>query len=109
MDRAITLVLMQTLKDRELICVDNGSSDATGRKLGQATAAHKRVSILSEATPGAGPARNTGRLAARGTFVAFLDADDQFAAPETLAKLVRSATQSGVTISGGSMRLELAQ
>jgi glycosyltransferase involved in cell wall biosynthesis len=107
LERALGSTAAQTLEDWELICVDNGSADDTVPKLRESACHDSRISILSEPTRGAGPARNKGLCAARGRFLAFLDADDQFAAASTLATLVEHATRSRVKICGGSLRVQL--
>ena len=71
-------VLGQTFADWELIAVDDGSTDGTLSWL----QAHPdaRIRPLSQANRGVSAARNAGLAAARGTYVAFLDADDTWAA-----------------------------
>ncbi|MDX2170103.1 MAG: glycosyltransferase [Deltaproteobacteria bacterium] len=56
--------------EREILVVDNGSTDATRRVVGQFP-----VTLLSEPRPGPSAARNCGLHAARGAIVAHLDAD----------------------------------
>ena len=75
-DAAITSVLRQTLKNLELLVVDDGSSDETASVVARRAAADQRVSLFRQANAGPGPARNTGFGAARGRFFAFLDSDD---------------------------------
>ena len=71
-------VLAQTFGDWELIAVDDGSSDGTLAWL-QAQA-DKRIRPLTQPNQGVSAARNAGLAAARGRYVAFLDADDTWAA-----------------------------
>lgn len=75
-DAAITSVLRQTLKNLELLVVDDGSSDDTASVVARRAAEDQRVSLFRQANAGPGPARNTGFEAARGRFFAFLDSDD---------------------------------
>jgi glycosyltransferase involved in cell wall biosynthesis len=67
-------VLDQTVRDIEVIVVDDGSTDGT------VEAAHaiddRRVTVMSQPNAGVSAARNTGAQAARGRYVAFLDSDD---------------------------------
>lgn len=67
-------VLAQTFADWELIAVDDGSSDGTLAWL-QAQA-DTRIHTQSQPNQGVSAARNAGLAAARGDYVAFLDADD---------------------------------
>jgi glycosyltransferase involved in cell wall biosynthesis len=67
-------VLSQTFRDLELIVVDDGSTDGT-RALALAFD-DPRVRVVTQANRGLAGARNGGIRAARGEFIAFLDADD---------------------------------
>lgn len=71
--RAIDSVLAQTFRDFELIVVDDGSTDDTAQVLQCYGAA---VRVVHKPNGGLSSARNAGIAAARGEFVAFLDADD---------------------------------
>jgi glycosyltransferase involved in cell wall biosynthesis len=68
---AIESVLAQTFRDYEIIVVDDGSPDRA-----EIEAWPDRLRLLKQANQGPSVARNTGVQAARGRFVAFLDADD---------------------------------
>lgn len=70
---AIASVLAQTYRPTELIVVDAGSTDRT-RDVAADLAPEARLLCLGDVSPPA--ARNAGVRAARGEFVAFLDADD---------------------------------
>lgn len=89
--RAVEAALHQTLEDIELIIVDDGSTDST-HPVAQALAGNDpRLRVLRlEANGGPGIARATGLAAARGRWIAVLDADDSMA-PERLGRLVRLA------------------
>ena len=76
-------VLGQTMKDIEVICVDDGSTDETLAILKEYERKDSRVKVLTQANGGAGKARNTGLAAAGGETLSFLDADDLFV-PEML-------------------------
>lgn len=71
-------VLAQTFSGWELIAVDDGSDDDTLTWLRAQTDA--RIRPISQTNRGVSTARNAGLAAARGQYVAFLDADDTWAA-----------------------------
>lgn len=66
----------QSIEDIEIICVDDGSTDATGKILAAKAQEDPRIHIFSQANAGEGPAREFGRTKAQGTWLYFLDADD---------------------------------
>lgn len=75
-EATIRSVLNQTCDDYELIVVDDGSKDnslALARKY-----ECDRVRVIAQQNQGVSVARNTGIQNARGKFIAFLDADDQW-------------------------------
>ena len=98
---AVDSVLAQTFTDRELIVVDDGSTDDTGRIL---SPYRDRLRYVAKANAGAFAARNTGRALARGRLIAFLDADDVWE-PHALARL-KQALDSGprVGLAAGTYR-----
>lgn len=76
---AIGSVLCQTFTDRELIVVDDGSTDDTTA----VATAFPDVRYIHQNRAGLSAARNTGWRASRGRYVSFLDADDRLL-PEAL-------------------------
>ncbi len=92
-------VLRQTFRDMELICVDDGSTDASRELLKGYAEKDPRVRLLCTDHQGAGPARNKGMSEARGKYIIFLDSDDIFE-PELLEKLFVSCerTRSDVVV-----------
>ncbi len=89
-------VVGQTLGiDRiELIAVDDGSTDGSGRILDEYAARHPQVKVTHEPNSGGpGRPRNLGLDRAAGTYVFFLDADD-YLGPEALERLVAMAERN---------------
>ena len=71
-------IVNQTLKNIEIICVDDGSSDGTLEILNEYEKRDNRFKIISQKNAGAGAARNNGLRMAKGKYLSFLDSDDFF-------------------------------
>lgn len=82
--KSVGSVLAQTFADWELIAIDDGSTDGTLAWL--RAQSDPRIRVLSQPNQGVSRARNAGLAAARGRYVAFLDADDTWA-PSFLEKM----------------------
>lgn len=76
MAECIECVLSQTYHNLELIIVDDGSTDDTGRITRQFAAGDKRIKLIRQSNLGPSSARNTGLENARGSYLTFIDADD---------------------------------
>ena len=76
-EQAIRSVLEQSIGNLEILVVDDGSADATGRIIRNLQAADTRVRpFFLEQNKGVANARNIATQRARGRYIAFLDADD---------------------------------
>jgi glycosyltransferase involved in cell wall biosynthesis len=75
----IRSIAAQTVRDLEIVVVDDGSKDATLEVARREAAQDSRVVVISQPNSGApGAARNRGIRACHGEFIAFLDADDLY-------------------------------
>lgn len=101
-DAAVASVVAQTFPDFEQLVVDDGSTDATAARVEAWAASDRRVRLLRHQKNAGHPAaaRNTALAAARGRYLAFLDADDTWA-PVKLARQLATlrATGAGVCFS----------
>lgn len=90
LSQAISSVLSQTLRDFELILVDDGSTDGSGIFCDQAAQQDMRIRVIHQENKGLSAARNAGIDLARGQWLFFIDSDD-FLFPNCLEKLFSSA------------------
>ena len=90
-------ILAQTEKNFEVICVDDGSTDASGRILDEYAQKDGRIIPIHQENKGCGAARNIGMLSVRGKYVIFLDADDLFR-DTMLEKTVAKAEETGADL-----------
>lgn len=83
---AIESVICQSFMDFELICVDDGSSDASAKILNEFSNDDSRIKVIRQKNKGAGSARNNGLKQCAGEYVCFMDSDD-YIIPEFLQTL----------------------
>ena len=93
----IPSLLSQTLRDFELIAVDDGSDDGSGEYLDGIAKTDARIRVVHQKNSGVSCARNTALDLAAGEYVVFADADDTVN-PDWLEVLVREAENSGADI-----------
>ena len=94
---AMDSVIDQTLRDIEIICIDDGSTDHSFEIIKEYQKLDERIRIVTENNAGAGAARNKGLIRARGEYVIFLDADD-FYEPTLLERLYEVAERDRLDI-----------
>ena len=78
------------MKDIEILCVDDGSTDFSPQILEEYAAKDERIKIFHQKNAGAGAARNLGLKYAEGKYLSFLDSDDFFE-PDMLEKAYMQA------------------
>lgn len=84
-EQAIISALEQTWPNKEIIIIDDGSTDnslATAKQF-----ENKGVNILTQQNMGASAARNKGLAQAKGTYIQFLDADDMLSADKIASQV----------------------
>ena len=86
---ALDSVLDQSLEDIEVVCVDDGSTDSSGKILDEYAAADARIRVIHQPDLGVSCARNRGVAASSAPVVCFLDPDDCLA-PQAAACIVET-------------------
>lgn len=69
-------VINQTLKDIEIICIDDGSTDSSLKILQEYKKQDNRIILLTQKNEGANIARTKGLKIAKGEYIGFVDSDD---------------------------------
>ena len=104
-ERSVRSALDQTCRSVEVLAADDGSTDRTPDILARLAAQDDRVRVLrSGRRLGPGGARNRALDAARGRWIAFLDADDRFH-PDRLDRLLAAAREHGATLLADNQRV----
>ncbi len=100
---AIGSVLAQSLREIEVVCVDDGSSDDSVAVLADLARSDERIRIIQLNTNyGASTARNAGIDAATGESVFLMDSDD-FVPPHALERLLAAARTTGCDVAIGKL------
>lgn len=77
--RCVESILAQTLKDIEIILVDDGSKDKSGKICDEYVQIDNRIKVIHKKNGGLSSARNAGLEIAQGEYVGFVDSDDDIA------------------------------
>ena len=88
--KCLDSVVNQTLKDIEIICVDDGSTDGSAAILEEYAAKDVRIKIIKQENAGVNVTRKEGLKLATGEWITFCDADD-WIEPDAIEKMVAAA------------------
>ena len=100
-EECLDSAISQTIPEKEIICVDDGSSDRSYDILQRYQRQYSYIKVLQQANKGAGEARNVGLKNAAGKYVSFLDADDFYLDQEALERMVSVCENENVQICAG--------
>lgn len=98
----------QSMRELEIICVDDGSTDSSPAILKSYAQRDSRIHIVTQQNKRQGAARNSGMDVAQGEYIYFMDADDSIDAT-TCEILYEAAVRHRADIACGSIRKERRQ
>lgn len=75
-EKSVRSVCAQTYRNLEILVVDDGSTDATGRICDGLAGEDARIRVIHKKNGGVADARNEGMRAVRGSYIGFVDGDD---------------------------------
>ena len=96
-ERCLDSLRRQTLKDIEIIAVNDGSTDGTAEILARYAAHDARIRVIHQKNAYIGTARNRGLKAARGEYVGFVDNDD-YVSPDYYEALYKAAKKQNADV-----------
>lgn len=97
LEECLESIMVQTLKDIEVICVNDGSTDKSGQILNEYAKKNSRIKVIHKENGGVVSARNVGYDVATGKYIGFVDSDD-WVEPEMYEKLYEIAEREGVDL-----------
>lgn len=96
--RCIDAILKQTYEDFELLLIDDGSTDSSGKICDSYASLDSRVRVFHKENEGVAKARNYGLERTKGEYITFIDADD-YVGKEYLKILIDSVQMYHVELS----------
>lgn len=103
--KCLDSLINQTLKEIEIICVNDGSKDNSPKILEEYAKKDNRIIVINQENAGLSVARNSGIDIAKGEYIGFVDSDD-WVDLDFFEKLYYSATSNDTDIAvGGIIRV----
>lgn len=98
LEKSIASIQQQTYQNLEIILVDDGATDESGRLCEQIDEQDERVLVYHKENEGLSQARNDGLKQAHGDYVIFIDSDD-YIHPEMIASLYQQLVKEDADVS----------
>lgn len=93
--RCVKSIQAQTYANFELILIDDGSTDTSGKICDGFASRDHRIRVMHKENSGPSIARNSGIDIARGEYILFVDSDD-FIGPSHIENLMKAASEAGL-------------
>ena len=96
-------IINQSLKNIEIICIDDGSNDESINIIKNYIKIDKRIILISQKNRGSGIARNIGIKKSKGKYLAFIDSDDLYPNNYSLEIIYNKCIQNRALVCGGTL------
>ena len=97
-DKCIDSIINQSYSKLEIIIIDDGSIDSSGKKCDKWAQKDSRIKVIHQNNKGVAETRNVGILHANGKYISFVDPDD-YIDTEMIEKLYNALVQTNSQIS----------
>ena len=95
--KCLKFLVRQTLEDIEIICIDDGSTDASPQILAEYAKNDARIKVITKPNSGYGDSMNKGLELAQGEYIAIVESDD-FIDEDGLERMVTLAQDNDVEV-----------
>ena len=103
LDKCMSALLEQTYENIEIVLVDDGSTDNSGKLCDEYASKYSNVKVVHKANAGLGFARNSGLDVITGDYVVFVDSDD-WVTSDYVMHLYTELTKNGVDMCKGGFK-----
>ena len=97
LDKCVESIVNQTFEDLEIILVDDGSTDESGKMCDEWTKKDDRIKVIHKINGGLSSARNAGIKQAKGKYISFIDSDD-FVEQDMYSTMIEALDRTGKDI-----------
>lgn len=102
LEECLDSLITQSLKDIEIICINDGSTDNSLKIMEEFQQKDKRIKIITQKNAGLSAARNSGLYIAKGEYIGFVDSDD-WVSTDFYELLYNNAIRNDADISAGNV------
>ena len=99
LDKCVESIVNQTYHELEIILVDDGSKDNSGKICDEWAEKDSRIHVIHKQNGGLSDARNYGLKASNGEWICFVDGDD-YISLNMYEKLYKNRLKQGITVCG---------
>lgn len=97
-------IISQSLKNIEILCIDDGSKDESNNIIKNFSKIDKRIILIFQNNKGPGIARNEGIKRSKGKYLAFMDSDDLYPNNYCLELLYNTCIENNALVCGGILK-----
>ena len=97
-------IICQSLKNIEILCIDDGSTDESHNIIKSFSKKDKRIIYIFQKNNGSGIARNEGIKRSKGKYLAFIDSDDLYPNIYSLELLYNKCIENNALVCGGILK-----